>query len=166
MNLTIFIDLHDLLVSTYDLRPSKYVSIHESLAIFLWVCGGNESNRRPQNRFKHSGETISKKFDEVLKCVVAVVKDDIKPKDPNFSTVHSRIIEDRRVYPHFKDCIGALAGTHVRASVPLDQQVRYIGRSGYPSQNVLAVCDFDMRFTYVSTGQLGACMTPVCYTMH
>jgi hypothetical protein len=34
-----------------------------------------------------------------------------------------------------------------------DEQVRYIGKTGIPTQNVLAVCDFDMRFTYVSVGQ-------------
>jgi hypothetical protein len=34
--------------------------------------------------------------------------------------------------------------------------VRYIGNTGIPTQNVLAVCDFDMHFTYVSAGQPGA----------
>ncbi|WVZ79565.1 hypothetical protein U9M48_027130 [Paspalum notatum var. saurae] len=37
-----------------------------------------------------------------------------------------------------------------------DDQIRFIGKSGIPTQNVLAVCDFNMRFTYVSTGQPGA----------
>ena len=54
--------------------------------------------------------------------------DYLKPKDPNFS-VHPKIWKDRRAYPHLKDCIGALDGTHVRASIPADDQVRYIGRS-------------------------------------
>ena len=34
--------------------------------------------------------------------------------------------------------------------------MRYIGKSGISTQNVLAVCDFDMRFTYVSTGHPGS----------
>jgi hypothetical protein len=29
----------------------------------------------------------------------------------------------------------------------------YIGKTGIAMQNVLAVCDFDMRFTYVAAGQ-------------
>ena len=33
---------------------------------------------------------------------------------------------------------------------PLDEQVRYIGKTEIPTQNVLAVCDFDMRFTCVN----------------
>jgi len=32
----------------------------------------------------------------------------------------------------------------------------YIGKTGIATQNVLAVCDFDMRFTYVAAGQPGA----------
>jgi hypothetical protein len=34
--------------------------------------------------------------------------------------------------------------------------VRYIGKTCIPTQNVLAICDFDIRFTYVAAGQLGA----------
>jgi hypothetical protein len=46
--------------------------------------------------------------------------------------------------------------TRICVTLPPDEQVRYIGKIGIPTQNVLAVCDFDMRFTYVSTGQPGA----------
>jgi hypothetical protein len=152
----IFMDLHDILVQRYGLQASLHVSTYESVAIFLFICGGNESNRRSQNRFKHSGETISRKFEEVLNAIIAMGKDFLMPKNPNFPEVHRRIRDDRKAYPHFKDCIGALDGTHIRVCLPPDDQVRYIGKSGIPTQNVLAVCDFDMRFTYVSTGQPGS----------
>ncbi len=133
-----------------------HMNTYEMLAMLLFTCGGNESNRRTQNRFKHSGETISRKFDEVLNSLMAMAKDFITPKNPNFPTIHKRIRDDRRAHPHFKDCIGALDGTHIRVSLPPEEQVRYIGKTGIATQNVLAVCDFDMRFTYVSTGQPGA----------
>ena len=48
------------------------MTTYEMLAIFLFICGGSESNRRAQNKFKHSGETISRKFHEVLEYVVAM----------------------------------------------------------------------------------------------
>jgi len=38
-------------------------------------------------------------------------------------------------------------------SLPPDDQARYIGRSRSATQNVLAVCDFDLCFTYVTPGQ-------------
>ncbi|XP_012699059.1 uncharacterized protein LOC105913745 [Setaria italica] len=156
MNNEIFLDLHGMFVGRYGLRPSMHISTYEMLAMFLYTCAGNESNRRAQNRFKHSGETISRKFDEVLNALMAMEKDYIRPKNPNFPTVHKRIRDDKRAYPHFKDCIGALDGTHIRVALSPDEQVRYIGKTGVATKNVLAVCDFDMRFTYVSTGQPGA----------
>ncbi|XP_077217896.1 uncharacterized protein LOC143852399 [Tasmannia lanceolata] len=47
-----------------------------------------------------------------------------------------------------KDCIGAIDGTHIPAKVSEDIQKRYICRKHFPSQNVLACCDFDLTFTY------------------
>jgi hypothetical protein len=34
--------------------------------------------------------------------------------------------------------------------------IRYIGRCGKPTQNVMAVLDFDLCFTYASIGQPGS----------
>jgi hypothetical protein len=156
MSNEIFLDLHTMLVERYGLQSSMHMSTYEMLAIFLYTCVGNESNRKTQNRFKHSGETISRKFDEVLNALMAMARDFIRPKNPNFSTIHKRIRDDRRAYPHFKDCIGALDGTHIRVALSPEEQVRYIRKTGIATQSVLAVCDFDMRFTYVSVGNPGA----------
>ncbi|KAM3403939.1 hypothetical protein ACQJBY_007189 [Aegilops geniculata] len=156
MNARLFFQLHDLLVERYDFKSTCFVSSYEALAMFLWTLGGCESNRRTQNRFKHSGDTVHRKFHEVLLCVIKMAADYLKPKDPNFSSVHPKIRKDRRAYPHLKDCIGALDGTHVGASIPADDQVRYIGRSGSTTLNVLAICDFDMHFMYTSVGQPGS----------
>lgn len=156
MNTDLFYKLHDLLVSTYNLKATNHMNSMESAAIFLFILGGGESNRRVQNRFKHSGETISRKFEEVLLSVVSMCKDYICPKDPNFPRAHSRIKNDKRLWPHFKKCIGAIDGIHITANSPREDYVRYIGRSKSPTQNVMAAVDFDMRFTYSSIGQPGS----------
>jgi hypothetical protein len=96
MNEFIFMDLHDVLVSRYGLKPSKFMNTYEMLAIFLFTCGGCESNRKVQNRFKHSGDTISKKFHKVLDCVVGMAIDYLRPTDPNFRRVHKRIRNDKK----------------------------------------------------------------------
>ena len=62
MNTEIFLDLHDVLVERYGLQPSKHMNTYEMHGIFLFIVAGCESNRHGQNRFKHSGETISRKF--------------------------------------------------------------------------------------------------------
>jgi hypothetical protein len=131
MSTEIFLDLHNLLVSRYGLEPSMHMNTYEALAIFLFICSGNESNRKCQNRFNHSGETISRKFSEVLDSLMQMAVDFIKPKDANFRTVHKNIADDRRAFPHFKDCIGALDGTHIRISLPPSEQVRYMEKQGY-----------------------------------
>ncbi|XP_044412460.1 uncharacterized protein [Triticum aestivum] len=61
-----------------------------------------------------------------------------------------------RWYPYFKDCIGAIDGTHVTSRVPRSQSAAYRGRKHYTSQNVLAVVDFDLEFTYVLAGWEGS----------
>ncbi|WVZ77678.1 hypothetical protein U9M48_025518 [Paspalum notatum var. saurae] len=156
MDASLFYSLHDLPVSTYGLQSSIHMNSMESLAIFLVICGHGWSNSATQNIFKHSGETISRKFEEVLNCVVGMCEDYISPIDPNFSTIHPRITGDRRMMPFFKDCIGAIDGTHIAAVPPSHDLIRYIGRSGKATQNVLAVVDFDLRFTYASIGQPGS----------
>jgi hypothetical protein len=155
MRRTIFRRLHDTLVETYGLLPSRGVSTMEALGIFLWACGGPQSFRQIRNKFGHSLETISRKYSEVLNALYKMSSDIIKPKDPNFIEIHPRLREGR-FWPHFKDYIGAIDGSHFPASVPASEQAKYIGRHGYASQNVMVVCDFDMRFTFVVTGWLGS----------
>jgi hypothetical protein len=155
MRRTAFRRLHDTLVQSYGLVPSHGVSTTEALGIFLWVCGGPQSFRQIRNKFGHSLETISRKYSEVLNALYKMSSDVIKPKDPNFIEIHPRLREGR-FWPHFKDCIGAIDGSHFPATVPASEQAKYIGRHGYASQNVMAVCDFDMRFTFVVTGWLGS----------
>ena len=126
------------------------------MSLLLCSCGPwgavNQIYRRTQNRFKHSTNTIHRKFHEVLLCVVKMSADYIKPKDPDFRMVHPRIRNDKRAYPHLKDCIGAIDGTDIRVLFPM----RYIRRTGAITQNVMAICDFDMHFTYASIGQPGS----------
>uniref|UniRef100_A0A803MBM3 DDE Tnp4 domain-containing protein n=1 Tax=Chenopodium quinoa TaxID=63459 RepID=A0A803MBM3_CHEQI len=58
--------------------------------------------------------------------------------------------------PYFKDCIGCIDGTHIGATILEAQQMPYRGRKGVRTFNVLAACDFDMCFTFVSAGWEGS----------
>ncbi|KAH1046439.1 hypothetical protein J1N35_037223 [Gossypium stocksii] len=68
----------------------------------------------------------------------------------------SEIRNNPRFYPYFKDCVGALDGTYVRASVPLNIQGRFHSRKGGTTQNVLAAITFDLKFSYVLAGWEGS----------
>ncbi|VFQ61750.1 unnamed protein product [Cuscuta campestris] len=70
--------------------------------------------------------------------------------------VPSKIRVNTRFYPYFKDCIGAIDGTHIPAMVNGRQVSSYRNRHGIQSQNVLAACNFDLEFIYVLSGWEGS----------
>ena len=77
--------------------------------------------------------------------------DIIRPLDPEFRAMHRRL-QNPRFFPHFNNYIGALDGTHIPVVVPNDKVAQHLRRKGYTTHNVLAVCDFDMRFTFILAG--------------
>jgi hypothetical protein len=155
MRRSVFLYLHDTLVQNYGLKASRGMCTKEALAMFLWACGAPQSFRQVKNRFSHSLETISRKFTEVLNSAMQLAFHIVRPTDPHFGYVHPKL-QEARFWPHFKYCIGAIDGTHIPVTVTLHEQPKYIGRHGYPSQNVMAVCNFDMMFTFVVTGWPGS----------
>ena len=92
----------------------------EALVMFLWMCGSQQSMRQADNRFERSLETCSRNFDKVLECVVKLAADIIKPRDPEFRTVHQRL-RSARFSLYFDNCIGAIDGTHVPVTVPTEK---------------------------------------------
>lgn len=80
---------------------------------------------------------------------------------PKGSLLHTprHIIEHMggKYYPFFKDAIGALDGMHVHCVVKKREQMAYrCGRDPHhTTQNVLGVCDFNMRFIFASAGWKG-----------
>ncbi|XP_028112906.1 uncharacterized protein LOC114311010 [Camellia sinensis] len=54
------------------------------------------------------------------------------------------------------DCIGTIDGTHVVVVAPEGDQMPYRGRKVHTTQNVMAACSFDMKFTFVYTGWEGS----------
>jgi hypothetical protein len=155
MSPDVFMALHDLLVSSYGLTSTRNVTSIESLAMFLWIVGGPQSFSQVENHFERSTWTIHMKFKEVLKCLLKLGKDNIKPTNPTFSNEHEKLKEDH-FWPHFKCDIGAIYGSHVKVIVPTNEVINYTCRHGYTSQNVFVICDFDMRFTFVVPGWPGS----------
>ena len=155
MRRSVFSMLHYTLVTNYGLKSTHNMHSKEALALFLWTCGSPQSNSNGADRFGHCASTISIKFTEVLECLDRMGHDYIKPRDPTFTVVHPRL-QKPRFYPHFKKAIGAIDGTHITVVVPNHLKVMHINRHGFTSQNVMAICDFDMRFTFVVVGWPGS----------
>jgi hypothetical protein len=84
----------------------------------------------------------------VLHWVYKMSVDIIKPKDLELSTVHLRV-QAPQFSPYFDKCIGAIDGTLMCVVVPSSKVLQH---TWVYNSNVLAICDFDMRFTFVVTG--------------
>ncbi|XP_059623167.1 protein ALP1-like [Cornus florida] len=136
------------------LKDSKFLTIYEQVAIFLLTLSYNQRNRVVAERFQHSTETISRHFYAVLHAVCQLGTHIIAP--PDFSMIPNKIRGSPQFYPYFKHCVGAINGTHITVTLPVATQLPFRGRKGYTTQNVMVVCDFDMRFTYVLAGWEGS----------
>ncbi|XP_021824394.1 uncharacterized protein LOC110765565 [Prunus avium] len=95
----------------------------------------------------------SKNFNRVLKALNTLAPEMLaKPR----SEVPAKIRESTRFYPYFKDCIGAIDGTHIPTMVKGCVISSYRNRHGKISQNVLAACNFDLEFIYMLSGWEGS----------
>ncbi|CAN1316239.1 hypothetical protein LINPERPRIM_LOCUS29998 [Linum perenne] len=94
--------------------------------MFFKILAHSNSARDNAKDFQHSATTVSKYVGIVLKAVISL----------------SHIVCTQ-------DCVGAIDGVHVDAIIPTSQQTPFCGRKGTTTQNVLCVCSFDMRYTYV-----------------
>ena len=150
-----FYSLHDLLVDKYELKSSTKSTSIEALGMFLWMCGAPQSVRQAEDIFERSLGTVHNMFHKVLASLLKLASNIIKPRDPQFTTLHGRL-RNPRFYPYFNDCIGAIDGTHIPVQVSKDLLVQHMCRHHITTQNVMACCDFDMIFTFVLVGWPGS----------
>lgn len=75
-------------------------------------------------------------------------------------TVHDpvppKIRNNSKFWPFFKDCLGALDGSHIHSSPPMIERPACRNRKGFVSQNCLFACSFDLTFVYAHTGWEGS----------
>ncbi|KAK9285990.1 hypothetical protein L1049_025193 [Liquidambar formosana] len=141
-------------LKTKGLRNTSNVDVEEQVAMFLYILGHNLRLRVIANNFSRSLDTVHRHFLNVLKAVVKLYKDLVKPPGINSSPeIGSNF---RTWHNYFKDCVGAIDGSYIPAMVPLEDQPRYRTRKGRIAQNVMAVVGFDMKFTYVLAGWEGS----------
>lgn len=155
MHRPVFERLHSVLVESYELKSTNNMDSMECLGLFLWIVGAPQSVRQAQDRFVRSLQTVHSKFNAVLTALLKLAQDIIRPKDPLFTTVHKKLLSPQYT-PYLDNCIGAIDGTHIQVVVPNSAAVQHRNRHQEKSQNVMCVCDFDMRFTFVLAGWPGS----------
>ncbi len=176
MSCHVFLNLLKVLENIGGLAPTRYVSSEEQLANFLYMVVNGASNRRAQERFQQSGDTISKyiysqlqilnssseccfdrSFHRILDALnlAELYRRYVRLPDEN-APIPPEIEFDTRFFPHFRDALGAIDGSHIAAFLPPKDQKRFRSRKGHISQNVLAACTFDLRFLYILSGWEGS----------
>nr|GEV35801.1 hypothetical protein [Tanacetum cinerariifolium] len=103
-------------------------------------------------------------IDSVISVMNRMVEDKLIAEYDDLWCFGMTVLEDpvkREFFLNFstdagRDCIGCIDGTHIGACILENQQVRYIGRKWVPTFNVMANCDFDMCFTFISAGWEGS----------
>ncbi|KAH9800668.1 DDE Tnp4 domain-containing protein [Citrus sinensis] len=133
INSDVFLRLCTDLKGNYGLKSSRRTCGLEMLGMFLYTIGQSVGNQSTMEWFQHSSETVSRYFDKVLDSVCCMSVDLIKSLDPDFITTPKEIYEDLKW-----------------------DQIPFIGRKGIPTQNVMAVCSFDMQFIFAVAGWEGS----------
>ncbi|XP_022843162.1 protein ALP1-like [Olea europaea var. sylvestris] len=139
----VFMNFCDTLKEKGLLYDGKKVSVEEGVAMFLMIVGHT-------TRYSIIGDRLHKWFKRVVRAVCSFGIELVRPT--NQDIVHERILQK---YPFFKNCIGAIDGTHVAAWAPASRQISFRGRKTNVTQNVMLTCDFDMKFTFVYSGWEG-----------
>ena len=70
--------------------------------------------------------------------------------------VPPEIYQSPKLWPYFKDAVGALDGSHIHSSPPACERNSYWNRKGFTSQNCLFGCSFDLQFVFTYTGWEGS----------
>ncbi|XP_028771547.1 putative nuclease HARBI1 [Neltuma alba] len=148
-----FLELCSMSERDCGLQPTRWSSVEEQVAKTLYILTHNVKNREVNFWFRRSGETISRHLHIVLMAIIELEEKFVV--QPNGSTIPLEIQNESKFFPYFKDCLGAIDGTHIRVKAPSIDAPRYHGRKEFPTQNVLAVCTFDLKFTYVLPGWEG-----------
>ncbi|KAF7826541.1 putative nuclease HARBI1 isoform X1 [Senna tora] len=115
-------------------------------------------------KFKHEDPKFWNLLETCYKGMIATGYDALSPypstdeggnnNDEDFEV--DITLEDEGGDVEVEDCIGAIDGTHISVHVPIEKLIPFTGRKRYTSTNVMAVCDFNMCFTFAWVGWEGS----------
>uniref|UniRef100_A0A803LM93 DDE Tnp4 domain-containing protein n=1 Tax=Chenopodium quinoa TaxID=63459 RepID=A0A803LM93_CHEQI len=153
----IFISLANVLRAQQLLTDGsgKHMHIEEQLGIGLYMLAKPASVRDVAERFQHGVSTISRYFHKVLEALQTLSTQIIRPYQ-SLNETPPEIQNNNKLWPFFKDCVGAIDGTLIHAVVADAMGKAHRDRKGDKSWNVMAVCSHNMLFTHINLGYEGS----------
>ena len=150
---------HELVLAlrSFGVADSKYVTLEEQLAIFLYMSVTGLTIWHTGERFQQSNNTISKYFHKMLIIFSSAPFYTTYITLLNHNTPPSqRICYNPKLWPFFQHALGAIDGTHIACAPATNDCAAYQNRKGYFSQNFLFACSFDLKFVFGYTGWEGS----------
>ncbi|XP_072147857.1 uncharacterized protein [Setaria viridis] len=146
-------------VATY-LRRKRFIvdtriTVEEKLGFFLYMLSRNASYEDLAVTFGHSNDTFHCHINHFFNKVIPTLSRRFL-QSPNPNQVHPKILENPRYYPFFKNCLGAIDGTHIPVSISPEKHSPFKNRKGTLSINMMVACDFDLNITFISSGWEGS----------
>jgi hypothetical protein len=96
------------------------IGVEQKVFIFIYITAQGVAFRNAAEMFRHSLDTISKAFHEVLTASLLLYKKTVELPTADYSS-HA-LSDNGKIWPFFRGCIGALDGTHLPIAVSLEQQ--------------------------------------------
>lgn len=132
---------------------TRNVPVAKKLLSTLWLLGNKESFRGVADRFD-----LNKGF---LHGIVLEVCSGLKAVRPQFIAWPTReeqaqIAQRFLRKTGFPGIVGCIDGSHIPIPGPSDHRAAYVNRKGFPSIQVQAVCDDNLRFLDVFAGWPGS----------
>ncbi|WVZ54832.1 hypothetical protein U9M48_005576 [Paspalum notatum var. saurae] len=114
------------------------IKVEEKLAFFLYMLSHNASFEDLQEKFGSPRKIWAhmKHFSNLV--IPKLSKQFLKLPNPN--QIRLKIERDSRFFPYFKNCIGAIDGTHIPISISSDKAAPFRNRKGTLSQNIMIAC--------------------------
>jgi hypothetical protein len=128
--------------------------LEKKVMMTVWALANQDVYRKVANIFDTSRGASHRYIMEVCAAIVKYLKPKYihLPTDAECASIASAT-ESKFGIP---GVCGFIDGTHIPVKPPAKDRDSFINRKGYPSINVLAVCDHKMRFTYVYADRAGS----------
>ena len=120
----------------------------------VWALANQETFREIGNLFRMNRGNSHPHIFEILKVIATTLKSTYITW-PTASDCQ-RIAAEFESVSSIPNVVGCIDGTHIPIRAPGADRDSYISRKGYPSINVLAVCDNAKRFTYFYADRAGS----------